>query len=679
MSESESSVVAWFRRHGIGPGLALISAALGLGLFGTGLPVGAQVILWVVLLAAAAVSLRRTWIALLGPVLFYDLVTSSRRVRYILLRCLYAGALLLVLSMAYSQFQLRSRIFAGKDLAKFAETFFHVFMIVQFVAVGLLTPAFCAGAIAEEKERHTMEFLLATSLRDRDIVLGKLIARLGNMVLLLLTGLPVLALTQLWGGVDPKLVLAGFAATSLTLLSLGSLSILQSVYFRRPRDAIALTYMTALAYLVVSFVLARIVLTNPTLATLPIGWGSATVQFGELANWFSAGNLVVAVAKLADAVGTQTLDAVLPGLLRDYAIFQGLWALACVIWAVARLRAVALAPANTPAPTRDRHRRRSRHRPRVGLRPMLWKEIWTEPGLSFNRFGRILVGAIILASFIPALWFAGQFFLVQLSPQTARVWFGPAGMTFRGGLAEAINSWVRVVGTLVACLTLLGVAVRAAGSISGERDRQTLDSLLTTPLNSDSMLYAKWLGSILSVRWAWLWLCSIWSLGWFMGGLDHVSVPWLFVSWLTYAGFLAVVGLWFSVVSRTTLRATLWTVLTTGALGGGHWLLCALCLAPFPRHPLFGLGALSFLKYGLTPPIALAWLAFRSDRVDSVRLEMLGRWGEDPWEAFIGLIVGLVCWAVAGRIWWAVARERFRIVAHRVVRPRIRRPHSLAG
>ena len=107
--------------------------------------------------------------------------------------------------------------------------------------VTLLTPAYVAGAIAADKEKRTLEFLFATDLRNREIVLSKLGARLANLVLFLLAGLPILSFVQFLGGVDPNLVLAGFAATGMTMLGLAAVSILFSVICRRPRDAIAMT------------------------------------------------------------------------------------------------------------------------------------------------------------------------------------------------------------------------------------------------------------------------------------------------------------------------------------------------------------------------------------------------------------------------------------------------------
>src|SRR5438094_417338 len=90
------------------------------------------------------------------------------------------------------------------------------------VTIGFLlaTAAYTAGAISEEKEHRTLEYLLATDLRNREIVLGKLASRLANLALLVVAGLPVLSLLQFLGGVDPDLMLATFALTGLTMASL---------------------------------------------------------------------------------------------------------------------------------------------------------------------------------------------------------------------------------------------------------------------------------------------------------------------------------------------------------------------------------------------------------------------------------------------------------------------------
>src|SRR5205823_10268489 len=161
-----------------------------------------------------------------------------------------------------------------------------------------------------------------------------------------------------------------------------------------------------------------------------------------------------------------------------------------------RFRPLALRQASV-GEERGARRRRKRHP--VGGDPMLWKEVFVETGPRLHWLGRLLVALLVLASFAPAVWIVALYLDEEVIHRTRP--FSPAF-----GLNEQMNLWVRPVGTIVACLLLLGVAVRAAASVGGERDRQTLDSLLTSPLEAGSILYGKWIGSIVSVRWGWLWL-----------------------------------------------------------------------------------------------------------------------------------------------------------------------------
>src|SRR5262249_5401462 len=206
------------------------------------------------------------------PVLFYDLVRAARRRRHFLFRGLYTVCLLLLLCWVWWAWTV-NRPYTGEGLqaqeaSAFATSFFYTFMIAQFVILAVLTPAYTAGAIAEEKDRKTLEFILATDLRDREIVLGKLTARLANLGGLLLAGLPVLGFLQFLGGVDPALVVAGFLATVLTVVSLGALGICNSVLLRKPREAILFTYVAAAAYLLLSGC-SQFLLAFPALASFP--------------------------------------------------------------------------------------------------------------------------------------------------------------------------------------------------------------------------------------------------------------------------------------------------------------------------------------------------------------------------------------------------------------------------
>jgi ABC-type transport system involved in multi-copper enzyme maturation permease subunit len=670
-----SPLAAWLRRHLAWSGrrrswqerlaaAAALAAGGALLVLARGRPPAQQAVLAGLFLAALAAVARRGWLKLFGPVLFYDLVRIARRSRYYLVRVLYALVLLGMLGWVYFAWTVGrpgSDALPPNEAASFAAAFFSMFMGVQFLIAVVVTPAYTAGAVAEEKERKTLEYLLATDLRNREIVLSKLASRLLNLVLLLLTGLPVLAALQFLGGVDPGLLLAGFAATGLTVASLAGLSIYNSTLTRRARDAIVLTYLMAVAYLGLSGL--------SWLLLAPAGWAdfpstptwTSPVTLRDVVEGFNAGNIIAVLvqlsAQLSAAAGPgsppATLDALLPAALAKYALFHGALAVGGPLWAVLRLRAAALKEASVPATPRSRGGGERRPR-RVGAYPFLWKEVFAEGWPRFNLVGRAVVVLLVLLSLAPT-----PILLYLWLDHGLNSWGGGAGAW--DALSEPMNLWqVRLAGTVVACLLLLAVAVRAAGSVSGERDRQTLDGLLTTPADSDEILFAKWLGAIVSVRRGWLWLGAVWLLGLVTLGLHPVALLLLVVTWLVYAAFVASLGVWFSVSSRTTLRATTWTLL--GAVGAavGHWLVWLCCVPLFILGPGPAPDALSWIvrfQAGLTPPAALGFLLpFRVGEPSPRR---------DVWEMVEFAALGTFCWAVLAALLWAAASTRFRILSGR--------------
>src|SRR5262249_12681813 len=135
-------------------------------------------------------------------------------------------------------------------------------------------------------------------------------------------------------------------------------------------------------------------------------------------------------------------------------------------------------------------------RPDVTDHPMVWKEVHVEGGLNPRWTVRLIVLFLVGVSFLPAAFIVGRF--------ASAVSGDAPGNRALEELSREMNVWVRVAGTLVGCLLLANTASRAASSIAEERERQTLDSLVTTPLEPDEILTGKLWGSILGQRWGWL-------------------------------------------------------------------------------------------------------------------------------------------------------------------------------
>jgi ABC-type transport system involved in multi-copper enzyme maturation permease subunit len=478
----------------------------------------------------------------LGPLFYYELVRLGRRTRGFWLRCVYALALLFALYLAYRGltpnndlpgrgFASSAALPAGK-LTALAGQFVRAILIAQSVAISILTPAYLSGAIAEEKERGTLDLLLTTQLRNREIVLGKLAVRLLHIGGVLLAGLPLLAATQLWGGVDLQAVSIAFLGSGLHLLSIGSLSIFVSAGARTVTEALTITYV------VIAFTGAACAL-NPL-----IGIATGYWLFEALNSPFRpAGWWIIPVAICLGV--------------------NGILSLLCLVGAISQVRPAAAYPEgfggsaeavkrragarSSKAPVlKVEPEKRVRNLPPPGEWPLLWKEV--------NRDGRIRFHSSV-EKFLARWWpfiLAGTALLGWYSFSSDP---GPDKDSFRALLI--------LDGILFGVCGLawsVDVAFRAATSICRERVQGTLDGLRTLPCSRVAILGAKWLGAILASRIGWLLLLLLaFNLG--TGFLRPLRTALLATSLAVQIAFLASLGLWISLRSKTLLRAQVTTAL----------------------------------------------------------------------------------------------------------------------
>jgi ABC-type transport system involved in multi-copper enzyme maturation permease subunit len=570
---------------------AWLAACVGLAL-GTHWPLELRIPLASALIVIAAVATGRAMIGWLGPLFLYDVIRTSRRGQPAGLRIFYA-ALLLTMLLVVGAVEFQGRPFGDlmtgramlepHELGEMAKGFFAGIMTVQFIIILLVTPLYVAPAIAEEKERRSLEFLLTTELTDREIVLGMLGARLANLMLLLLTGVPIMMLVAFLGGVSPSQVLAAVILTSMTVLALSSLSILSSTLSRTALVAIASTY----AWMAVLFFPAS----------------------------------CIAVPALASAT-----DEVLLGVVILYTLFQGAIAIVCALWAVNEMRPLALvqgdpprpailrAPALPPArPTRVpvaeagrrdrvaipyrvlRDTSTSSYRPPLLGNALRWKELYAEqylrPASPRDFFTCLTALTLILACVMAPLLVGG----LLASPEAA----------------ADVEGWIRSLTIVLTFILMIITALNSAGRVSRERERDTLAALLLLPLTTGQIVFTKWLGGIASVRWCLWGYAVIWLFGVVSGGLSIFAVPLLAAAIGVFIGLTAAFGLWLSAVT-STLRATLLTVLLTLVLvaGPGNLVQAMEGAWQFQSQRSTTWWA-PFLDHALTPATVLASLSFR--------------------------------------------------------------------
>jgi ABC-type transport system involved in multi-copper enzyme maturation permease subunit len=122
----------------------------------------------------------------------------------------------------------------------------NLFFLGQFVLMALICPSFAAGAISGEKERKTYEMLLAGPMRPAAIVLGKLLAALCHLAVLVFCSLPIVMLCLPLGGVSLYEVLATYVAMAAAMVTFGMICIAASSYFHRTIAALVVSYLVIL-------------------------------------------------------------------------------------------------------------------------------------------------------------------------------------------------------------------------------------------------------------------------------------------------------------------------------------------------------------------------------------------------------------------------------------------------
>jgi len=582
------------------------------------------------------VLLRHLWYWLLGPVFFLETVRLARKGRTVGLRCLYAVVLLLVILAL----QPTDPYLPREQLEQFANKICNALLTAQCLVVLLLAPIYFGAAVCEEKEKGSFDFLLLSPLPNHQIILGKLAGRWLHLFGVLLAGLPILALTQLWGGVDLIQLVAGVVVMGVTLLSVGSICLLISILCRRTWTAVTISYGAA---------------------SMPF-WCCGLTGISHL---FSP---VGFLAHLQATPDGPTVAATL-NALAGFGAIHGLVTLACLGWSMFLLRpslsrsvvmprtetltgkfeletptnssalaqhvmderrstkAPTLQPYVIPRPTRV-------ILPPIGLRPLLWKEV------SQGQSAEILVMTDLgWLYFTVLVVFLAMACLLALGSgdEESQLRSTVAGLTFL------------LIGILATYL-VIAAGIRAAASVSREREQRTLETLSSLPLSRQEILQMKWLGSIWRYRRTLVGLAIAFALAGF-SGVRLASLALLLGTIVAHVLFAVSLGLFLSVVSRTTLRSYLsWALIMIALLAS------TLLAGEFVNErieSLFGVSAnrLRLLFDQSLNPIA-SWLHLMNDAMrGKAQREVVPLWGD---------LLGMQLYFLAAAVLWLGANWRFR-------------------
>jgi ABC-type transport system involved in multi-copper enzyme maturation permease subunit len=186
-----------------------------------------------------------------NPVLQRELLVNLRMTRAFVLLFVYLALLGGVVFIAWPQ----ERQLDLTTNPRAAQRLVNLFFLGQYMLASLMAPSFAAGAITGEKERRSYEMLLASPLRPGAIVLGKLLASLCHLAILIFASLPIVMLCLPLGGVSLYEVLTAYLALILSVITFGMISLASSSYFKRTASSLVVSYLMILPLALIAVLL----------------------------------------------------------------------------------------------------------------------------------------------------------------------------------------------------------------------------------------------------------------------------------------------------------------------------------------------------------------------------------------------------------------------------------------
>jgi len=185
-----------------------------------------------------------------GPIIAREVLTAPRPSRFYVARASYVGLLFILMWTAWQSLIGWKDVTEVGVVAHFGGILFRLFVLVQLTLMLFFAPLAAATAVAHEKDRRTFVLLLMTDLRNVEIILGKLVASLLQIVTLLLTAAPVFFLCILLGGTSPGQVLDVLGITAAAGVAGGALGLLVALGRDRTFQSLALTVLLLVLALV---------------------------------------------------------------------------------------------------------------------------------------------------------------------------------------------------------------------------------------------------------------------------------------------------------------------------------------------------------------------------------------------------------------------------------------------
>ena len=181
-------------------------------------------------------------------------MVSARSFKLALVLLVFNGILALVALLNMYSALAQVRLTAEVQYTGFLGLYMFVASL-EFLMLILIMPAMTAGSISGERERHTLELMFTTKIRPVEIVVGKLMSAFSQLMILVVSSLPILMLTFIYGSISSGDLMILLVSYVVGALYCGSLGIFASSLMKRSTFSNVITYGIMLVVVVGTYML----------------------------------------------------------------------------------------------------------------------------------------------------------------------------------------------------------------------------------------------------------------------------------------------------------------------------------------------------------------------------------------------------------------------------------------
>jgi ABC-type transport system involved in multi-copper enzyme maturation permease subunit len=475
-----------------------------------------------------------------------EAAVAPRRVTFFAARTLMAGALFALTLTAWQLLVGSQSIESIGDLAWFGAAAFQILAPLQLAVAMPFSALLVASAVALEKDRKTFDLLLLTDMSNADLVLGKLLAGMLSVIVVVVGAIPLLMIIALLGGVSGEQILRTEAVVLASSIVAGSLGSTIALWREKTFQALAMTALVLVLWLAAWEVVAAAA-------------GAATWLGYAAKSWAIAMSPWQAVQAAArPALPTAGLAPVAADPVLAFLVFSATVAMALNILAIVRVRAwnprqdlIPQSTDETPSESTPSNAVDARSAVKIHGAGGKVREVWDNPVL-WREIRTWAYGKRVLVIRL-AYW--AVFLICAAALATHAATNAPD--------SQAIPPEAKPLGMLLV-IGLILLNALAVTSLTNERDSKALDLLMVTDLSPKEIVFGKLGGAFYNAKEMIVLPLLLCGYLWFADRLTNENAVFLLGGILIINAFAAMLGLHMGMNyanSRTAIATSIGTIL----------------------------------------------------------------------------------------------------------------------